>query len=57
MQKQAENLMIVTNEIFSDGLGYDSETLRYIRLLAMVNQRLVQAADQVTELCMGSRYL
>ncbi len=53
LQKQAENLMIVTNEIFSDGLGYDSETLRYIRLLAMVNQRLVQAADQVTEVVYG----
>lgn len=49
LQKQAETFIIVTNEVFSDGTNYQTETLDYMEQLAEINKRLAQAADQVTE--------
>ena len=53
LQKQAETLIIVTNEVFSDGNIYDEETVRYLRLLGEVNRFLAQEADRVTEVVFG----
>lgn len=53
LQKQCRRLIIVTNEVFSDGMTYDPETERYIALLGRVNQRLGEAADSVTEVVYG----
>ena len=50
---QAENLVIVTNEIFSDGILYDRETRRYQKLLGSLNRRLATRADRVTEVVYG----
>lgn len=49
LQKQSRHLVVVTNEVFSDGMEYDEWTSQYIRCLGMVNQRLSQLADRVTE--------
>lgn len=51
--KKSENLVIVTNEVFSDTMDYDSETLRYIELLGSINQSLAQYADEVVEVVYG----
>lgn len=53
LQKQAETLIIVTNEVFSDGNIYEEETVRYLRLLGEVNRFLAQEADRVTEVVFG----
>lgn len=53
LEKQAACVIIVTNEIFSDGAGYDEETTLYLRLLGTLNQRLAQAADGVVEVVCG----
>ena len=45
--------MIVTNEVFCDGMDYGAETMRYIRLLGEINCRLGQMADTVTEVVYG----
>lgn len=50
---QAGSLVIVTNEIFSDGIAYDPETQRYQQLLGRLNRRLAQRADRVTEVVCG----
>lgn len=50
---QAENLVIVTNEIFSDGIDYDPETDYYQQLLGRLNQKLAIRADRVTEVVYG----
>ena len=44
---------MITNEVFSDGILYEPETMRYIRLLGQVNQELAQSADRVTEVVYG----
>ncbi len=49
IKNQCEHLVIVTNEIFSDGMEYDRETRQYQRYLAMINQKLASMADAVVE--------
>lgn len=53
LTKYAEQLIIVTNEIFSDGISYDSEMQNYLCALGTVNQRMAELADQVTEVVYG----
>ena len=53
LQKQCHDLIIVTNEIFSDGVTYDPESERYIVLLGRVNRELGRTADSVTEVVYG----
>lgn len=53
LKEQTEDLIIVTNEIFSDGCRYDAETFRYIRLLGNLNIRMAEEADAVTEVVYG----
>lgn len=53
LQNHCQDLMIVTSQFVSDGLDYEPETLRYIRLLGRVNRLLAEAADQVTEVACG----
>ena len=53
LQKQTEHLIIVTNEVFSDGVTYPEETRNYICLLGRINQWLGDQADQVTEVVFG----
>ena len=40
LQKQCGDLIIVTNEIFSDGVTYEPESERYIELLGRINREL-----------------
>ncbi|MDU4659328.1 MAG: bifunctional adenosylcobinamide kinase/adenosylcobinamide-phosphate guanylyltransferase, partial [Clostridium butyricum] len=40
INNQAENLVIVTNEVFSDGIVYDDDTMRYIRNLGEINKEI-----------------
>ncbi|MCD8198027.1 MAG: bifunctional adenosylcobinamide kinase/adenosylcobinamide-phosphate guanylyltransferase [Lachnospiraceae bacterium] len=46
---QCRHLIIVTNEIFSDGVVYDPETVRYQRFLGEINRNLASMADLVVE--------
>lgn len=46
-------LIIVSNEIFSDGKKYEESTMAYLRILGECNQRLATMADQVYEVVCG----
>ena len=50
---QAELLVVVTNELFSDGADYDGETAAYLALLARLNRALAKRAGQVYEVVCG----
>lgn len=50
---QAENLIVVTNDVGADGEDYDESTQRYIRLLGKLNAALAMQADHVYELVCG----
>ncbi len=53
LQKDAEHLIVVTNEVFSDGIAYDEETMRYLYCLGSINCAMAEMADQVTEVVYG----
>lgn len=49
LYSECDNMVIVTNEVFSDGCEYDELTKDYIRRLGGLNIRLAKAADRVIE--------
>lgn len=51
--ERAENLVVVTNEVFSDGITYDPETEKYLEKLGAINCQMAQIADTVTEVVYG----
>ena len=50
---RAENLVIVTNEIGSDGFRYQEETERYLKIFFSVNNQASELSDQVYEVVYG----
>lgn len=50
---QCEELIIVSNEVFSGGYAYEGDTLSYLRTLAKVNRMLANNADRVYEVVYG----
>ncbi len=46
-------LVIVTNEVGSDGLSYEEGTAEYIRVLGTINRLTAQMADRVVECVYG----
>ena len=53
LNRQLEHLLIVTNNVFDDGITYDESTVAYIRALARINIELAAWADEVTEVVAG----
>lgn len=55
LKDMENNIIVVTNEIFSDGRegGYDSSTLCYIRLLGYINVCMAKFSDGMTEVICG----
>ncbi|MDO4632334.1 MAG: bifunctional adenosylcobinamide kinase/adenosylcobinamide-phosphate guanylyltransferase [Eubacteriales bacterium] len=49
LKESCRNLVIVTNEVFSDGTEYDPWTLDYLKCLGKVNTLLAALADEVVE--------
>lgn len=53
LYSQCETLVVVTNDIGSDGHLYDESTNAYISVLGKINARLAEQADAVYELVCG----
>jgi adenosylcobinamide kinase/adenosylcobinamide-phosphate guanylyltransferase len=49
LAEQTEALVIVTNEVFSDGVEYDEFTKEYLRVLGEINAAAGKWADVVVE--------
>ena len=49
----SRDLVIVTNELFSDGYRYPPETEAYLQILARLNCAIAARADRVWEVCCG----
>ena len=45
LEKNAANIIIVTNNVFEDGICYDEYTTNYITKLAQINQELMNISD------------
>lgn len=53
LSKKVDNIIIVTNNVFEDGIVYDDGTMRYLEALAQINIKLAEIADRVIEVVVG----
>lgn len=53
LRERAELLVVVSNEVFSDGTAYDPETMAYIRSLGSLHRRLAAIACRTVEVVCG----
>lgn len=53
LKDRVKNLVVVTNEVFSDGISYDLDTMRYLSYLGKINQEMGKMADRITEVVYG----
>ena len=53
LMQQCENLILVSNEVFSGGADYAGDTDRYLRALAAVNNAAAARADAVVRVVCG----
>lgn len=53
LAKQAGNLVFVSNDIFTDGVEYDSSTENYLKILGEINREAAGMADLVYEVVCG----
>ena len=53
IKAQAKHLVIVTNEIFSDGILYEGESEKYKEQMGKINCNLAEMADAVVEVVYG----
>ena len=50
---QCQELVVVSNEVFSGGCDYEGDTLHYLQVLAGVNRALAARAERVAEIVCG----
>ncbi len=53
LSMQADNLVIITNEVGCDAQNFDESTKSYIRTLGKINIELAELADHVYEMVCG----
>lgn len=53
LKAKTAHAVIVTNEIFSEGIDYQGDTVRYQEYLGKINQSLGKMADKVVEVVYG----
>ena len=53
LQSRAERLVVVTNNVGSDGVEYSEETNRYIEVMGRLNALIAGISDNVIECVYG----
>lgn len=53
LAQRIDHLVIVSNNVFEDGIAYDESALRYIEALGRINTELARIADHVVEVVVG----
>ncbi|WP_455533732.1 bifunctional adenosylcobinamide kinase/adenosylcobinamide-phosphate guanylyltransferase [Roseburia inulinivorans] len=53
ISQKLDNLVIVTNNVFEDGVIYDAGTMEYLKALGRINAALARLADRVAEVVVG----
>ena len=53
VQKGVTELVIVSNNVFEDGICYDDTTMEYSAALGQINEQLGRQADEVVEVVVG----
>lgn len=53
LSENVAELVIVTNNVFEDGVSYDQSTMNYIKAMGIVNKGLAAMAERVVEVVAG----
>ena len=53
LSTKVDELVIVSNNVFEDGISYEETTAEYIEAMGQVNERLAAMADTVIEVVAG----
>lgn len=53
LKKKLTHLVIVSGNVFEDGIAYEHATESYIRAMGSINQTLADMADEVVEVVVG----
>ena len=53
LNEKTKHLIIVSGDIFRDGISYSDDTKRYVELLGMLHSVLAEMADRVVEVVCG----
>ena len=53
LSENVAELVIVTNNVFEDGVSYDESTMNYIKAMGIVNRGLAAMAEHVVEVVAG----
>lgn len=53
LAQRARHLILVTGNVFADGVAYDETTMAYLKLLAEVSAAAAEMADAVVEVVCG----
>ena len=53
LSENVAELVIVTNNVFEDGVSYDESTMNYIKAMGIVNRGLAAMAERVVEVVAG----
>lgn len=53
LKKETSHLIVVSNNVFEDGMTYDQSTMDYIYAMGEINQALAAFADRVVEIVLG----
>ncbi len=53
LSRHASGLILVMNDVFSDGICYDADTVRFMEITGAVNKALAAEADVFAELIYG----
>lgn len=53
LSENVAELVIVTNNVFEDGVSYDESTMNYIKAMGIVNRGLAAMAENVVEVVAG----
>ena len=54
INESSENLIIVSNDVFSDGCRYQDSVIQYIDALALLHWEIVELADEAIECVSGN---
>ncbi len=53
LKGQTTHFIVVSNNVFEDGIAYDRQTMEYIHTMGMINQKLAALAERVVEVVAG----
>jgi len=53
LDEAVDPLIVVTNNVFEDGIVYEPETMEYLRALGEINRQLAERAERVIEVVAG----